>query len=887
MTELSTKFNPTEVEAGRYDKWLAADVFKPSGDKKAKPYSIVIPPPNVTGKLHLGHAWDTTLQDIIIRAKRMQGYDTLWLPGMDHAGIATQAKVEERLREQGISRYDLGREKFLEKVWEWKDEYAATIKAQWGKMGLSLDYSRERFTLDDGLSKAVKKVFVKLYEKGFIYRGEFIINWDPAARTALSDIEVIHKDVEGAFYHITYPLTDGSGNVEIATTRPETLLGDVAVIVNAKDERYQDIIGKTVTVPFVNREIPVLTDEHADMAKGTGVVKITPAHDPNDFDVVERLNAQGHNLPMINVMNDDGTMNELAAEFAEMDRFEARKQIVAKLDEMGQLVKIEKMVHSVGHSERSGAVVEPRLSTQWFVKMDELAKNAIANQKTDNAVEFFPPRFNDTFTQWMENVHDWVISRQLWWGHQIPAWYNADGEMYVGETAPEGDGWTQDSDVLDTWFSSALWPFSTMGWPDEEAEDFKRYFPTSTLVTGYDIIFFWVSRMIFQSLEFTNERPFKDVLIHGLIRDEEGRKMSKSLGNGIDPMDVIEKYGADALRWFLSNGSAPGQDVRFSYEKMDAAWNFINKIWNISRYIIMNKEALSAADTYINVDKVAQKTAGNVTDRWILTKLNETIDHVTKNFDKFEFGEAGRALYNFIWEDFANWYVELTKEVLYGEDEAEKDVTRSVLVYVLDQILRLLHPIMPFVTEEISENLGLIDNSLVVAQYPEVRPEFSDAAAVRGVEVLKDIIKSVRNIRAEVNTAPSKAVPILIKTENAEIETFLKENSNYLTRFTNPETLEISVDIIAPAQAMTAILSNVEIYLPLAGLINISDEIARLTKELAKWQKELDMVSRKLSNEKFVANAKPEVVEKEQAKQADYQTKFDTTQARIAELEKL
>ncbi len=887
MTELSTKFNPTEVEAGRYDKWLAADVFKPSGDKKAKPYSIVIPPPNVTGKLHLGHAWDTTLQDIIIRAKRMQGYDTLWLPGMDHAGIATQAKVEERLREQGISRYDLGREKFLEKVWEWKDEYAATIKAQWGKMGLSLDYSRERFTLDDGLSKAVKKVFVKLYEKGFIYRGEFIINWDPAARTALSDIEVIHKDVEGAFYHITYPLTDGSGNVEIATTRPETLLGDVAVIVNAKDERYQDIIGKTVMVPFVNREIPVLTDEHADMEKGTGVVKITPAHDPNDFDVVERLNAQGYNLPMINVMNDDGTMNELAAEFAEMDRFEARKQIVAKLDEMGQLVKIEKMVHSVGHSERSGAVVEPRLSTQWFVKMDELAKNAIANQKTDNAVEFFPPRFNDTFTQWMENVHDWVISRQLWWGHQIPAWYNADGEMYVGETAPEGDGWTQDSDVLDTWFSSALWPFSTMGWPDEEAEDFKRYFPTSTLVTGYDIIFFWVSRMIFQSLEFTNERPFKDVLIHGLIRDEEGRKMSKSLGNGIDPMDVIEKYGADALRWFLSNGSAPGQDVRFSYEKMDAAWNFINKIWNISRYIIMNKEALSAADTYINVDKVAQKTAGNVTDRWILTKLNETIDHVTKNFDKFEFGEAGRALYNFIWEDFANWYVELTKEVLYGEDEAEKDVTRSVLVYVLDQILRLLHPIMPFVTEEISENLGLIDNSLVVAQYPEVRPEFSDAAAVRGVEVLKDIIKSVRNIRAEVNTAPSKAVPILIKTENAEIETFLKENSNYLTRFTNPETLEISADIIAPAQAMTAILSNVEIYLPLAGLINISDEIARLTKELAKWQKELDMVSRKLSNEKFVANAKPEVVEKEQAKQADYQTKFDTTQARIAELEKL
>lgn len=887
MTELSTKYNPTQVEAGRYDKWLAADVFKPSGDKTAKPYSIVIPPPNVTGKLHLGHAWDTTLQDIIIRAKRMQGFDTLWLPGMDHAGIATQAKVEERLREQGISRYDLGREKFLDKVWEWKDEYAATIKAQWGKMGLSLDYSRERFTLDDGLSQAVKKVFVQLYGKGLIYRGEFIINWDPAARTALSDIEVIHKDVEGAFYHITYPLTDGSGQVEIATTRPETLLGDVAVIVNAEDDRYQDIIGKTVIVPFVNREIPVLTDDHADMSKGTGVVKITPAHDPNDFEVVERLNAQGHNLPMINVMNDDGSMNELAADFAGLDRFEARQQIIAELDKMGQLVKIEKMVHSVGHSERSGAVVEPRLSTQWFVKMAELAQNAIANQATENAVEFFPSRFNDTFTQWMENVHDWVISRQLWWGHQIPAWYNADGEMYVGETAPEGEGWTQDSDVLDTWFSSALWPFSTMGWPDEAAPDFKRYFPTSTLVTGYDIIFFWVSRMIFQSLEFTGESPFKDVLIHGLIRDEAGRKMSKSLGNGIDPMDVIEKYGADALRWFLSNGSAPGQDVRFSYEKMDAAWNFINKIWNISRYIIMNKEDLTAADTYANIDKVAAKQAGNVTDRWILTKLNDTIDNVTKNFDKFEFGEAGRALYNFIWEDFANWYVELTKEVLYGEDEAEKTVTRSVLVYVLDQILRLLHPIMPFVTEEISENLGLLDGSLVVADYPRVRPELSDDVAVRGVEVLKDVIKSVRNIRVEVNTAPSKPIPVLIKTENAEIETFLKDNVNYLTRFINPESLEISADISAPAQAMTAILSTLEIYLPLAGLINISDEIARLTKEEAKWQKELDMVSRKLSNEKFVANAKAEVVEKEKAKQADYQTKFDTTQARIAELKLL
>ena len=602
--QLSPKYNPAEVEAGRYQKWLNEDVFKPSGDKKAHPYSIVIPPPNVTGKLHLGHAWDTTLQDIIIRQKRMQGFDTLWLPGMDHAGIATQAKVEARLAEDGISRYDLGREKFLDKVWEWKDEYAATIKEQWGKMGISVDYSRERFTLDEGLSKAVRKVFVELYKKGWIYRGEFIINWDPKARTALSDIEVIHKDVEGAFYHMNYMLEDGSRALEVATTRPETMFGDTAVAVNPNDDRYKDLIGKNVILPIVNKPIPIVSDEHADPEFGTGVVKITPAHDPNDF-----LVGQRHNLPQVNVMNDDGTMNDLAGEFSGMDRFEARKATVKKLEEIGALVKIEKRVHSVGHSERTGVMVEPRLSTQWFVKMDQLAKNAIANQDTDDKVKFYPPRFNDTFLQWMENVHDWVISRQLWWGHQIPAWYNADGEIYVGEEAPEGDDWMQDPDVLDTWFSSALWPFSTMGWPDVESADFKRYYPTSTLVTGYDIIPFWVSRMIFQGLEFTGKSPFKNALIHGLIRDEQGRKMSKSLGNGIDPMDVIEKYGTDSLRWFLSNGSAPGQDVRFSYEKMDAAWNFINKVWNISRYILMNNESLSLDQASANVEKVVAGTA--------------------------------------------------------------------------------------------------------------------------------------------------------------------------------------------------------------------------------------------------------------------------------------
>ena len=543
------------------------------------------------------------------------------------------------------------------------------------------------------------------------------------------------------------------------------------------------------------------------------------------------------------------------------------------------------MTHSVGHSERTGVMVEPRLSTQWFVKMDQLAKNAIANQSTDDKVEFYPPRFNDTFLQWMENVHDWVISRQLWWGHQIPAWYNAEGEMYVGEEAPEGDGWKQDEDVLDTWFSSALWPFSTMGWPDVEAEDFKRYFPTSTLVTGYDIIFFWVSRMIFQSLEFTGRQPFKNVLIHGLIRDEQGRKMSKSLGNGIDPMDVIEKYGADALRWFLSNGSAPGQDVRFSYEKMDASWNFINKIWNISRYILMNNEGLTLDAARENVAKVVAGQAGNVTDRWILHNLNETIGKVTENFDKFEFGVAGHILYNFIWDEFADWYVELTKEVLYSDNEDEKVITRSVLLYTLDQILRLLHPIMPFVTEEIYGQIS--EGTIVTAEYPVVRPEFENEEAAAGVEALKDVIRSVRNSRAEVNVAPSKPITILIKTSDSKLDAFFNDNVNYIKRFTNPEHLEIAADVEVPDLVMSSIITGAEIYLPLADLLNVEEELARLEKELAKWQKELDMVGKKLSNERFVANAKPEVVQKERDKQEDYQAKYDATVVRIEEMKKL
>lgn len=877
--EMSSKFQPQEVEAGKYQWWVDSGVFHPNEDPNAEPYSIVIPPPNVTGKLHLGHAWDVTLQDMIIRQKRMQGFDTLWLPGMDHAGIATQAKVEEKLRGEGLSRYDLGREKFLEQTWEWKEEYASHIREQWAKMGISVDYRRERFTLDKGLSDAVKKVFVTLYEKGLIYRGEYIINWDPKAKTSLSDIEVIHKDVEGAFYHMNYPLADGSGFLEIATTRPETLLGDTAVAVHPDDERYQALIGKTVILPLVNREIPIIADEYVEQDFGTGVVKITPAHDPNDFEVGNR-----HNLPRINVMNDDATMNELAGKYEGMDRFAARKAIVKDLEEAGLLVKIEKHLHSVGHSERTDVVVEPRLSKQWFVKMGPLAEQAINAQREegDNTVNFYPPRFNDAYLRWMENIHDWVISRQLWWGHQIPAWYHKEtGEVYVGMEAPSDiENWTQDPDVLDTWFSSALWPFSTMGWPDEDAADYKRYYPTNTLVTGYDILTFWVSRMMFQGLEFTGKRPFKNVLIHGLIRDSQGRKMSKSLGNGVDPMEVIEQYGADALRWFLANGSAPGQDVRYSTDKMDAAWNFINKIWNASRYALMNVGDLTADQ----VDITGEKT---LADKWILTRLNQTIGKVTELFEKFEFGEAGRLLYRFIWDDFCDWYIEMSKETLAGDDEAAKLTTRSILVYVLDNTLRLLHPIMPFVTEEIWQSVPHVGESLVVATYPTVHPEQMDEQAAEEMEFLMDFIRSVRTVRNEMNTPLSKPINIIAKVSDAAHYDILKENESYIARFSNPEEFVYGEDVEAPSDAVTSVITGAEIYLPLAGLINIEDEIARLEKEAEKLQQEVDRVEKKLSNEKFVAKAPAAVVEAERAKGADYQAQREAVLERIATLKKI
>lgn len=877
--EMSTKYDPSQVEPGRYKEWIEKGLFKPNEDKEAKPYSIVIPPPNVTGKLHLGHAWDTTLQDMIIRQKRMQGFDTLWLPGMDHAGIATQAKVEARLAEDGISRYDLGREKFVEKVWEWKGEYADIIHQQWAKLGLSLDYDRERFTLDDGLSKAVRKVFVTLYKKGLIYRGEYIINWDPKARTALSDIEVIHKDDKGAFYHVKYPFADdttfnGKNYIEIATTRPETMMGDVAVAVNPDDERYKDIVGKTLVLPLQGRHIPIIADQYVDPEFGTGMVKITPAHDPNDFEVGNR-----HNLERINTMNEDATMNANAGKYEGLDRFEARKAIVSDLEEQGYMLKIEPIVHSVGHSERTGVQVESRLSTQWFVKMKPLAEAALKNQETDDRVDFVPPRFEHTFTQWMENVHDWVISRQLWWGHQIPAWYHKEtGEIYVGEEAPEDiENWEQDSDVLDTWFSSALWSFSTMGWPDTESPDFKRYFPTNTLVTGYDIIFFWVSRMIFQSVEFTKRRPFKNVLIHGLIRDEQGRKMSKSLGNGIDPMDVIDKYGADALRWFLSNGSAPGQDIRFSYTKMDAAWNFINKIWNASRFVIMNLDS----DVELSLPEASE---WQLADKWILSRLNDTVRDVTRLFDSFEFGEAGRALYNFIWNDFCDWYIEMAKENLTGEDEKLKKNTQCILRYVLDQILRLMHPIMPFVTEKIWLSMPHDGASLVVAEYPVEHTEFDNQVAEKDMDNLIELIKAVRNSRSEVNAPMSSAIDILIKTKDDDTRKVFENNVDYINRFCHPKRLEIAADIEAPKLAMTSVITGAEVYLPLADLIDLNEEISRLQKEAKKLESEVTRGEKKLGNEKFVANAPEAVVAKEKEKLANYKQQLAATESRIEEL---
>lgn len=875
QTDMPTKYDPQATEAKWYPYWTEGEFFKAEGRGDKEPYTIVIPPPNVTGRLHLGHAWDTTLQDIISRLKRMQGYDMLWLPGMDHAGIATQAKVEGKLKEEGTNRYEMGREAFLEKSWEWKEEYADFIREQWSKIGLSLDYSRERFTLDKGLSDAVRKVFVTLYNKGLIYRGEYIINWDPDTKTALSDIEVIYKDVQGSFYHMAYPMADGSGSIEVATTRPETMLGDTAVAVHPKDERYAHLIGKKVKLPIVGREIEIIADDYVEMDFGSGAVKITPAHDPNDFEMGNR-----HNLERVLIMDESGKMNENAAKYEGLDRFECRRQITADLKEQGVLFKVEDHMHSVGHSERSGAVVEPYLSTQWFVDMKPLAENAIALQQKEEKVHFVPDRFEKTYLHWLDNIRDWCISRQLWWGHRIPAWYHKEtGEMYIGMEEPaDAENWEQDEDVLDTWFSSALWPFSTMGWPDEQSEDFKRFYPTNALVTGYDIIFFWISRMIFQGLEFTGQRPFEDVLIHGLVRDSEGRKMSKSLGNGVDPMDVIEKYGADALRFFLATGTTPGNDLRFQWEKVEANWNFANKIWNASRFALMNMDGLS-------YDEISLKGEKTMADRWILTRLQNTIQSVTRLMDQYEFGEVGRLLYNFIWEDVCDWYIEMAKLPLYGENDEQKKMTRSVLAHVLDQTMRLLHPIMPFITEEIWQHLPHNGDSITVAAWPVADKDLMDAGSVEDMELIKRIIRSVRNTRAEMNVAPSKEIELLINAASEKELHQLLRGQEYLERFCNPEKLTIDTGLQAPEKSVSHALTGADLYMPLAGLIQLDEEIARLQKEKEKLDKEVDRVQKKLANTGFTSKAPAHVVEEEKQKQQDYADKRDKVVARMEELQ--
>lgn len=871
-TAMPTTYDPKAAEQKWYDYWMQGQFFEAGKRPDAQTYTIVIPPPNVTGMLHIGHALDFTLQDILIRTKRMQGYDALWLPGTDHAGIATQTRVEQKLREQGITRYDLGREAFLEKVWEWKEEYATTIREQWAKMGLSLDYSRERFTLDNGLSKAVREVFVRLYEKGLIYRGKKIINWDPAARTALSDIEVEHKEINGHLYHLQYPLKDGSGFITVATTRPETMLGDTAVAVHPEDDRYKHLIGQLIVLPVVGREIPIIADEYVDKEFGSGAVKITPAHDPNDFEVGER-----HSLPQIIVMDETGTMNAEAGPYQGLDRADCRKQLVADLQEQGVCIQIEDHVHQVGHSERSGAVVEPYLSTQWFVAMKPLAEAAIAAQKSGKGVNFVPERFEKIYLHWIENVRDWCISRQLWWGHRIPAWYDeTTGEMHVSREDMEGEHLSQDNDVLDTWFSSALWPFSTLGWPDQ-TEDLKRFYPTDVLVTGYDIIYFWVARMIFTALEFTDQSPFKDVLIHGLVRDSEGQKMSKSKGNGVDPLEVIEKYGADAMRYMISTSSTPGQDLRFRWEKVEQARNFANKIWNASRFALMNLEGVEAKDIDITVSL-------GTADRWILHRLNETVRDVTRLIDSYEFGETGRLLYNFIWDDLCDWYIEFAKLSLYSTDEAAKKATQSVLAYVLDRTQRLIHPFMPYISEEIWQHLPHEGETITLAEWPVYEAALAAPDAVKEMELLMEMIRAVRNIRAEVNVPMSKKIEMLIKPSGEAEAAILSRNEEFIKRFCGTSKLETGLQISAPDKAMTAILTGAELYLPLAGLIDIAQEIIRLEKEHQHLNAEVERIEKKLGNEGFVAKAPAKVIDEERAKMNDYADKRDKVLARIAEL---
>ncbi|MFR7556857.1 MAG: valine--tRNA ligase [Hominenteromicrobium sp.] len=846
--ELAKAYEPKEVEDRIYDFWMKGKYFHAEVDPKKKPYTIVIPPPNITGQLHLGHAMDETLQDTLIRWRRMQGYSALWLPGTDHASIATEAKIVEAMRKEGITKEEIGREKFLERAWAWKDQYGGRIVEQLKKLGSSCDWDHLRFTMDEGCNKAVNHVFKKLYDKGLIYRGERIINWCPHCKTSISDAEVVFEEKEGSFWHLRYPLSDGSGYIELATTRPETMLGDTAVAVHPDDERYKALVGKTVILPLVNKEIPIIADSYVEQDFGTGVVKITPAHDPNDFEVGLR-----HNLPVINVMDDGGVINENGGKYAGMPALEARKQIVKDLDEAGFLIKIEPIKHNVGTCYRCGTVVEPRVSTQWFVKMEPLAKPAIDAVK-DGDIRFIPERMDKVYYNWMENIKDWCISRQLWWGHQIPAWYCECGETIVSETVPTvcpkcgGTHLTRDPDTLDTWFSSALWPFSTLGWPDN-TEELKYFYPTNTLVTGYDIIFFWVARMIFSGLEHMGEVPFNTVFFHGLIRDAQGRKMSKSLGNGVDPLDVISVYGADALRFTLVTGNSPGNDLRFSEEKVSASRNFANKIWNAARFILMNIEGK-------DIDCALPKKL-YTSDKWILNRFNNVTAAVTENLEKFELGMAVSKLYDFIWDDFCDWYIELAKIRMNGADEESADSARRVLVWTMSNTLKLLHPFMPYITEEIWQTLPHDGEALIVAKWPEYDEALSFPQEAKNLENVMALIRAIRTRRNEMNVPPSKKAHIYIDTAHPAP---YEEASEFIARLAYGSKVEIGTGFDVQG-AVTAVTDDAKALLPMDDLVDKAAETARLNKELANAQKQLDTVKAKLANEKFTSKAPQNVID--------------------------
>lgn len=846
--ELAKAYEPKEVEDRIYDFWMKGKYFHAEVDPKKKPYTIVIPPPNITGQLHLGHAMDETLQDTLIRWRRMQGYSALWLPGTDHASIATEAKIVEAMRKEGVTKEEIGREKFLERAWAWKDQYGGRIVEQLKKLGSSCDWDRLRFTMDEGCNKAVNHVFKKLYDKGLIYRGERIINWCPHCKTSISDAEVEFEEKEGSFWHLRYPLSDGTGYIELATTRPETMLGDTAVAVHPDDERYKALVGKTVILPLVNKEIPIIADTYVEQDFGTGVVKITPAHDPNDFEVGLR-----HKLPVINIMDDGGVINENGGKYAGMPALEARKQIVKDLDEGGYLLEIEPIKHNVGTCYRCGTVVEPRVSTQWFVRMEPLAKPAVDVVK-NGEIRFIPDRMDKIYYNWMENIKDWCISRQLWWGHQIPAWYCDCGETIVSETEPKvcpkcgGTHLKRDEDTLDTWFSSALWPFSTLGWP-EKTPELEYFYPTDTLVTGYDIIFFWVARMIFSGLEHMGEIPFKTVFFHGLIRDAQGRKMSKSLGNGVDPLDIIAEYGADALRFTLVTGNSPGNDMRFSEEKVAASRNFANKIWNAARFILMNIEGKDIG--------CALPEKLYTSDKWILNRFNSVTAAVTENLEKFELGMAVSKLYDFIWDDFCDWYIELAKIRMNGSDAESADSARRVLVWVMSNTLKLLHPFMPYITEEIWQTLPHEGEALIVAKWPEYDESLAFPAEAADMERVMAVIRAIRVRRNEMNVPPSKKAHIYIETAQPAP---YAEGSEFIARLAYGSAVEIGASF-AVEGAVTAVTDDAKALLPMDDLVDKAAEIARLTKELQNAQKQLDNVNAKLANEKFTSKAPQNVID--------------------------